>query len=97
MTWMVAKALPVCLDSDREDKGVTVLRGGLLRWKSTSCAHSVNRDCYDKFELRQFENTMALGDSNEWAISLRALCTKDSSHLTHDLESSTSLSLSSSP
>ena len=31
MTWMVAKAFPVCLDSDREDMGVTVLRVGLSR------------------------------------------------------------------
>ena len=44
MTWMVAKAFPVCLDSDGEGKGVTVLRTGLLRWESIS-THPVNHDC----------------------------------------------------
>ena len=67
MTWMVAKAFPVCLDSDGEGKGVTAL---LLRWKSTSRTHSVNRGCYDEFELQIYENTMALGESYEWSMSL---------------------------
>ena len=69
MTWMVARAFPVCLDSDRKDKGVTVLRAGLSRWKITSNAHPVSRDCYDEFELRKYKTTMALGESHEWARS----------------------------
>ena len=47
-----------------------MLRAGLLRWKSTSCAHPINRDIYDEFELPKFENIMALGESYEWAMSL---------------------------
>ena len=71
MTWMVAKAFLVCLDSDGEGKEVTALRAGLLRWKSISRAQSVNRGCYDEFELRNYQNTMALGESYEWfAMSL---------------------------
>ena len=70
MTWMVAKAFPVCLDSNGEGKGVTALRAGLLRWKSTSRTHPVNRGCYDEFELRNYEKTMALGEFYEWSMSL---------------------------
>ena len=68
MIWTVAKTYPVCLDSDREDKRVTVLRAGLSRWRAISCAHSVNRDCSDEFEPRESENTMALGEAYEWAM-----------------------------
>ena len=69
MTWMVAKAFPVCLDSDREERGVKVLRIRLSRWKITSNAHSVSRDCNDEFEIREYITTMALGESYEWARS----------------------------
>lgn len=67
MTWMVAKTFLECLGSDREDKGVTMLRVELSLWKILSCGRPVDRDCYVESELRDFEDTMALGESYEWA------------------------------